>query len=165
MIDLDKLEELAKNKELETKKFFKKLRSKKPKNLDTVVNNLHNKVFENTNCLECANCCKSLGPRITDKDIKRLSKHLKLSETALINQYLKIDEDNDYVFATMPCPFLMGDNYCMVYEHKPKACREYPHTNNRKFYKLLNITRINAATCPAVYEVIEGLKDEYGDKK
>jgi Fe-S-cluster containining protein len=125
------------------------------------VHNLHNKVFEHTNCLECANCCKTLGPRITDKDIKRLSKHLKLSEQKFINQYLIIDEDNDYVFATMPCPFLMPDNYCMVYEYRPKACREYPHTDSRKFYKLLNITRKNASTCPAVYEIIEGLKKEY----
>lgn len=161
MIELSKLENLANNKEQETKKFFKKLRSKKPKNLDVVVHNLHNEVFEHVNCLECANCCKSLGPRITDKDIKRLSKHLKISEKNFIDKYLKIDEDNDYVFASMPCPFLMPDNYCMVYEHRPKACREYPHTDRRKFYQLLNITQKNASTCPAVYEIIEGIKDEF----
>ena len=165
MIDLSKLEELAKNKEQENKKFLKKLRAKKPKNLDSVVHNLHDEVFEHTDCLECANCCKTLGPRITDKDIKRLSKHLKLSEEKFINQYLKIDEDNDYVFAAMPCPFLMPDNYCMIYENRPKACREYPHTDSRKFYKLLNITQKNASTCPAVYEIIEGLKEEYISKK
>ena len=165
MIDLDKLKELAENKEQETIKFFKKLKAKKPKNLDVIVKDLHYEVFNKIDCLNCANCCKTLGPRLTERDIKRLSKHLKLTEDKFIKQYLKIDEDNDFIFANMPCPFLLSDNYCMVYEYRPKACREYPHTDQRKFYKLLNITRKNAPTCPAVYEIIEKLKENYSIMK
>ncbi len=30
-----------------------------------------------------------------------------------------------------PCPFLGDDNYCSVYEARPKACREYPHTDRK----------------------------------
>lgn len=31
----------------------------------------------------------------------------------------------------MPCPLLGRDNYCAVYADRPKACREYPHTDRR----------------------------------
>ena len=41
--------------------------------LDNLIHPLHDSVFENTNCLECANCCKTTGPLFTNKDINRIS--------------------------------------------------------------------------------------------
>ena len=158
---LENLPEKAQQVSAENKVFFKKLRKKKSKNLDSVVHALHEEVFEEVDCLACANCCKSLGPRITDIDIARLARHLKLKPGKLIEEYLRIDEDGDYVFKEMPCPFLMPDNYCMVYEYRPKACREYPHTDRKRFYQALNVTLKNTATCPAVFEIIERLKQEF----
>lgn len=156
--ELQKLLIEAENLQEQNKKFFANLRKKKPKNLDYIVQELHLEAFDKINCLECANCCKSLGPRITDKDIEKLSKALKMKSAAFIETYLRIDEDRDFVFKTMPCPFLMNDNYCMVYENRPKACREYPHTDSRQFYKLLNLTLQNTKTCPAVVLIVEELK-------
>jgi Fe-S-cluster containining protein len=157
-MDLLKLQEQAKQKKIENAKFFKKLKAKKPKNLDNVVHDLHNKTFEKINCLDCANCCKTLGPLITEKDIKTLSKYLKIKEAYFIEQYLSIDEDSDYVFKKMPCPFLLDNNYCSVYQYRPKACREYPHTDRKKIYQLLNITEKNCSICPAVFQIVEELK-------
>jgi len=158
---LDNLELLAKTAEPSTKKLFRTLKKRKPKNLDKVVREAHEEVFDEIDCLECANCCKTLGPRITDVDIARLSKHLRMKPGKLIEQYFKIDEDGDYVFQSMPCPFLMPDNYCMVYESRPIACREYPHTDRKRFYQLLDITQKNVAVCPAVYEIVEQIKSEF----
>ncbi len=158
MIPIHDLPQLAKNKEKENKQFFAKLRKKKPKKLDDVMHRLHDEAFEHIDCLACANCCRTLGPRLSMKDIERLSKYLKLSDKQFISQYLCIDEDKDYVFAEMPCPFLDDENYCLVYQHRPKACREYPHTDSKRFVQLLGITRKNIAVCPAVYEIIEKLK-------
>ncbi|RLD67660.1 MAG: YkgJ family cysteine cluster protein [Bacteroidetes bacterium] len=158
---LDNLEFLAEKAEPSTIKLFRSLKKRKPKSLDAIVQDAHNEVFDKTDCLECANCCKSLGPRITDVDIARLAKHLRIKPGKLIEQYLRIDEDGDYVFQTMPCPFLMSDNYCMVYESRPKACREYPHTDRKRFYQVLNLTLENVKTCPAVYEIVERLKNEF----
>jgi Fe-S-cluster containining protein len=138
--------------------FFKKIYKRIPANFDEVVHELHTEVFEEVNCLECGNCCKSLGPRITDKDIEKLAKYLKVKPSDFVKKYLKIDEDNDYVFQTMPCPFLGTDNYCFVYSERPKACREYPHTDRRKFHQLLAITLKNTSTCPAVFQIVEKLK-------
>lgn len=155
---LKNLSEKAKQAELQNKALVKKLKKKKPKNLDNIVHALHQEVFNHIDCLACANCCKTLGPRITDNDIVRLTKHLKLKPGKFIDAYLKLDEDNDYVFKEMPCPFLMPDNYCMVYEYRPKACREYPHTDRKRFYQALDVTLKNTATCPAVFEIMEQLK-------
>jgi len=139
---------------------LKKLRKLNPKKLDSLFHELHDQAFEHIDCLDCANCCKSLGPRLSDVDIKRLASHLKMKEPDFIAQYLKIDEDNDYVFKTMPCPFLMDDNYCMVYKSRPKACREYPHTNQKNIKSILRLCVKNVPTCPVVEEILDEI-DEY----
>lgn len=157
-IDLDLLKVKAKNAETENKEFFAKLKKKKPKQLDNIVHALHDEVFEELDCLECANCCKSISPIIIDKDVERMAKHLRMKPAEIIDQYLEMDKDNDYVFREAPCPFLMPDNYCMVYESRPRACREYPHTDRKRFYQILNLTLKNTHYCPAVFEVTDRLK-------
>lgn len=129
--------------------------------LDDVIHALHEKEFEVTDCLECGNCCRVLGPRIIDKDIERIAKILRIKPSEVIHRYLRIDEDNDYVFKSMPCPFLAPDNYCRIYENHPKACREYPHTDRKKFFQIYSLAIRNAETCPAVFNILERLKKEF----
>jgi Fe-S-cluster containining protein len=76
----------------------------------------------------------------------------------LIDKYLRVDEDKDYVVKSSPCPFLGADNYCSVYEDRPKACREYPHTDRKKMVQILDLTLKNTQVCPAVFEMVERLK-------
>lgn len=125
--------------------------------MDTVVHRLHEDAFSVIDCLECANCCRSLGPAIYDRDIERMAKALRMKPSEVVGTYLKVDEDNDYVFKSMPCPFLMPDNYCSIYEHRPKACREYPHTDRKKFGQIFKLTVKNTSVCPAAYEVMMNL--------
>ena len=143
----------------ETKLFFARLKKKKPKNLDNIVHRLHDEVFQEINCLDCANCCKSISPTLYEKDIERLARHLKIKPSQLVDEYLQIDEENDYVFRNQPCPFLLPDNYCIVYESRPKACREYPHTNRKRFYQILDLTLKNTEVCPAAFILVEKLKE------
>ncbi|MBN1822123.1 MAG: YkgJ family cysteine cluster protein [Prolixibacteraceae bacterium] len=143
----------------ETNVFLKKLKKKKPKNLDDIVHKMHNEAFAEFDCLDCANCCKTIGPRLIFKDIERLAKFLKIKPSEFIDQYIKVDEDNDYVFKDHPCPFLLPDNYCLVYEQRPKACREYPHTNRKRFYQILQLTHKNCETCPVVFNIIKDVKN------
>jgi hypothetical protein len=79
----------------------------------------------------------------------------------MIEQYLQLDEEGDYVFRETPCPFLMPDNYCMIYEVRPRACREYPHTDRARFHQILKLTWRNTLVCPAVLEIVEELRKEY----
>ncbi len=142
-----------------TLKFFKWVKKNKPKDLDMIVSQLHAEVFEEIDCLKCANCCASLGPRISDRDIDKIATHLRIKPSTVSEKYLKIDEDNDFVFSSMPCPFLGDDNYCAIYESRPKACREYPHTDRKKFFQIYKLSVKNASTCPIVYEVMEGIQE------
>ena len=160
-MDLNTLQERAKKNEKETKAFFKSIKKSRVRELDDVIHVFHEEEFEVINCLECGNCCRTLGPRITDKDIERMAKSLRMKPGEVINQYLRIDEDNDYVFKSMPCPFLGNDNFCFIYEDRPKACREYPHTDRKKFYQIHGLTIRNAQTCPAVFNILERLKKEF----
>jgi hypothetical protein len=57
----------------------------------------------------------------------------------------------------------MPDNYCMVYESRPKACREYPHTDRKKFAQLLSLTEKNLDTCPAVLDICKGIVAHFSD--
>lgn len=136
--------------------FYKKHKKRLDK-MDSVVQDLHNRFSSEIDCLACANCCKTLGPAIYDKDIDRMAKALKMRPSEVVDTYLRIDEDGDYVFKTMPCPFLMPDNYCMIYESRPKACREYPHTDRKKFAQIYKLTVTNTSTCPIAYEVLKEL--------
>lgn len=156
--EIEKLPELAKEKHSENKKFFGKLRRKPPKNLDYTMQELHDSEFRRTDCLKCANCCKTTGPLFTDKDIERIAKFFRLKPQQFIDQFLRIDEDNDYVLQSVPCTFLGADNYCSIYEVRPKACREFPHTDRKKFQQISNLTLKNVAICPAAYNIVEEMK-------
>lgn len=155
---LNHLPQLAKDKHKENKNFFAKLKKKPPKQLDYLMQELHEAEFQRTDCLECANCCKTTGPLFTDKDIERIAKHFRMKPSQFIAQFLRIDEDNDYVLQSVPCTFLGADNYCSIYEVRPKACREFPHTDRKKFQQISNLTLKNVAICPAAYNIVEEMK-------
>lgn len=160
-MDLDSLPEKAQKAEKETRLFFKSIKKNRMRELDDTIHALHEEVFDEIDCLTCANCCRSLGPRLTDRDIERIGSALRMKPQEVLSTYLRIDEDGDYVFKEMPCPFLCSDNYCSIYENRPKACREYPHTDRKKFFQIHALTLKNAETCPAVYEILERLKQEW----
>lgn len=151
----------SQKKARENKLFLEKIRKRTPGDLDNVVEKIHQDVFTRINCLDCANCCKTTSPILIDRDIDRIAKRLKAKPSQIIEQYLKIDEDGDYVFTQAPCPFLLPDNYCMIYDDRPRACREYPHTNRKRFHQILKLTWHNTLVCPAVLEIVEGLKTKF----
>lgn len=148
-------------KKKEIKRFFERLKKLKPNNLDRITNQLHDEAFTDIDCLQCANCCRTTGPLLKDKDIERLSHQLKLKPGVFTERHLRIDEDQDYVFKQLPCPFLGEDHYCRVYESRPNACRNYPHTQQRDIYQKLTITYHNTFICPAVSKVVDGLMKVY----
>jgi Predicted Fe-S-cluster oxidoreductase len=154
----DELKRLAEKAQKSSKQWIAAFNKKQANKLDDMVHDLHDEVFAEVDCLQCANCCKSISPTLYDKDIERLAKGMKMKPSEFIETYLLIDEENDYVFRETPCPFLDAENYCIVYENRPKACREYPHTDRVRFYQILKLTLKNTTVCPAAYYVMEGLK-------
>ncbi|WP_127024074.1 YkgJ family cysteine cluster protein [Flagellimonas beolgyonensis] len=155
---LEELPQRAREKQAENKKFFTKLKKKPPKDLDYVMLELHEAEFERIDCLTCANCCKTTGPLFTNTDIERIAKYFRMKPSQFIDQFLRIDEENDYVLQSVPCTFLGADNYCSIYEVRPKACREFPHTDRKKFQQIGNLTLKNVAICPAAFNIVEEMK-------
>ena len=155
---LEQLPEKAGEKHAENKKFFAKLKKRPPKDLDYTMQELHHAEFERTDCLTCANCCKTTGPLFTNADIERIAKHFRMKPSDFIDQYLRVDEENDYVLQEVPCAFLGVDNYCSIYDVRPKACREFPHTDRKKFQQISNLTLKNVVICPAAFNIVEEMK-------
>ena len=156
---LENLSKLSEEEKSSTRKYFAKLRKKHPKRLDILMQELHDDEFTKTDCLTCANCCKTTSPIFTDKDISRISKYLRIKERQFIDTYLQRDEDDFMVLQQAPCTFLdETDNTCFIYDVRPKACSEYPHTNRKKFIQLTNLTLKNTEVCPAVFNIVEELK-------
>ncbi len=154
-MDLQKYKNLALKKQKEHKKFLDSLKKKPPKSLDYITQESHDIVFNEINCLDCANCCKTTGPLYTEKDIERIAKHLRMKPSDFETKYLRIDEDNDKVLQNLPCFFLNEDNTCSIYDVRPKACREYPHTDRKKVYQINNLTIKNTIICPAAFTWLE----------
>ena len=159
--EYQKILQMASGKSKENKSFFRKLKKLKPKDLDIVTNEYHDRAFENIDCLKCANCCATTGPLLKNRDIETLSETLNIRPATFSETYLKTDEDGDLVFKKMPCPFLGAYKYCSVYDSRPGACRDYPHTQQRNIAEKLPITFLNSMICPAVAVVVEKLKENY----
>lgn len=157
-MDIEKHNQKAGTLKKENRIFFDKLKRKKSKKLDHQFHSLHEEVFKKTDCLTCANCCKTTSPIFYNKDIERLAKHLRIKPGEFIEKHLCVDEDKDYVLRQAPCPFLGSDNYCSVYDARPTACREYPHTDRKRMDQILDLTYLNTLVCPAVLEITERLK-------
>jgi Fe-S-cluster containining protein len=142
----------------EHQKAYKRLLEKGNKNkILRALPDLHEEAFQKIDCLECANCCKNYSPRFKQPDIKRIAKKLKMKEGDLVSNYLRLDEDGDFVTRSAPCPFLNTDNTCKIYDDRPSDCARYPYTDEDVIVKRVNLTLKNATVCPATFAVLERL--------
>lgn len=130
----------------------------------SLLPDLHESATEATDCLQCAQCCKGFSPRFKTPDIKRISRVLGLRESAFIEQYLRVDEEGDYVTRSTPCPMLGSDNRCSIYADRPSDCRRFPYTDEDVLLKRTRITLENVQFCPITYRVLEGLMEKLGPR-
>lgn len=158
-MEYGKILEKAKSRKKQIKHLLEKLQKLPVKEVDYYFHEEHAVVFEKINCLKCANCCKTTGPLFTSKDVERIAKHLKVKPGVFIDQYLRLDEDEDYVLKSTPCIFLDSANYCSIYSIKPKACGDFPHTDRKNMKEISHLTYHNALMCPAVSSILENIEN------
>ncbi len=158
---LNELPDKIKKNSRDMLKYLRRLRDRNPGKLDEIFRKVHNSVFEKYDCLSCANCCKTTGPKLLERDMIRIAKYLAMHPKTFRLQYLIVDEDNDYVLNSLPCRFLEKDNSCFIYPDRPKACTGYPHTDSRNMRGLLMVTYRNASICPAVYEIVDEIRSVF----
>jgi len=142
---------------IHTKRKLLEIKKRPPDRLDRMVQEIHYKVFDKVDCPTCAECCKRISPRINQYDLLRAAEALRMKPSEFVEKYCRRDNEGDYVFNTKPCPFLGHGNYCEIYKDRPSACRDYPHTDRRRFYQLIELSITNAEVCPAVADILEEL--------
>lgn len=156
--EIDVLKKKAFKEKKANKRLFDRFKKMKGSELDEKFHKAHEEVFENVDCLECANCCKTSSPIFIQKDVDRIAKYLNMKSGVFQEKYLMRDDDFDIVLKESPCAFLDDDNTCSIYDVRPRACSEYPHTNRKKMSHILPLTMKNVEICPAVNRMVDKLK-------
>jgi Fe-S-cluster containining protein len=114
-------------------------------------------------CRACANCCKVAETNITERDVERLAKALKLKPSQVVDRYTTMSvQDEDEVILRRTdsgCIFLDG-NDCTIYDSRPDTCRDFPHlirgagSIQSRMWQMID----RATYCPIVYNSLEEYK-------
>lgn len=143
------------------KRFLTKLEKDPPRGLDTLAVQTDKLVWAETDCLACANCCKTMTPTFTNADIKRISAHLNMTDEAFRKKWLKKDRSGDWVNTRQPCQFLnLKDNKCSIYEVRPKDCSGFPHHTRRRMIDYMHVFKQNIEYCPATFRLVERMMEQ-----
>ena len=139
------------------KRFLGKLAKKPPKGLDKIAEQVNAEVWQEVDCLSCANCCKVMTPTFTNKDIKRIATHLEMSQQEFKGKWLYYDKKSkDWMNTTQPCQFLdLKSNMCSIYEVRPADCAGFPHLAKKKMVDYMHVHQQNIQYCPATYKMVE----------
>ncbi len=148
---------INRQKAIELKSYL--LKGEFPNQVGSLAKDLSKDFFAKTDCLACANCCKSSPPLLDESDVKRIAKQLGISKKQFKKKYLLEDVNGDLSFINVPCVFLNADNSCSIYEIRPNACRQYPHMDESQFYKLRRLHAKNVLSCPIAFKVVERIKE------
>jgi uncharacterized protein len=155
--DYKKFLDAAEKNKPAIKQYVNRQKKKRPSGFDSLMHHANDEAFTKIDCLNCANCCKTTSPLLTNVDVDRLAKGLKIKPSQFVQQYTLLDEEDDLVMNKTPCPFLMDDNTCSVYNFRPIACRDYPHLRRKNMLAYLTLAQKNASICPAVARVFNQL--------
>lgn len=136
-----------------------KVEKKAPLHLDQLAEKIDKEVWQEVNCLSCANCCKVMTPTFTVQDIKRISAHLGQTPKEFKDQWLVKDKNQDWTNKINPCQFLdLKTNMCKIYEIRPTDCSGFPHLAKKKMVDYIHVHKQNIEYCPATYAMVEKLE-------
>jgi Fe-S-cluster containining protein len=143
------------------KRFLGKLEKKPPRGLDKIAGELDVEIWKEIECLSCANCCKTMTPTFTPKDIKRIAAHLDMTASAFKTTWLHYEKsDKDWVNNKQPCQFLnLENNMCSIYEVRPESCAGFPHLPKKKMVEYIHVHQQNIDYCPATYKFVEKMME------
>ena len=124
---------------------------------------LASEVQQQVDCTACANCCRHSVVSVNKSDIENIAGHLGTTSEAVARLYTVPDPD------ALPlrvlrnseegCVFLDG-NLCMIYEARPKTCRDFPHVavGTHSLGGCQSSLARWAALCPIIFNALESYK-------
>jgi Fe-S-cluster containining protein len=138
------------------RRFLSKIAKTPPVAVDKQTPIIAQEVWDEVDCLTCANCCKKMTPSFTTKDLKRISAHFNQTPEAFSNQWLKKDKNKDMVNMSQPCQFLDNKtNKCSIYAIRPTDCSSFPHLTKKKWTDYFHVHKQNIDYCPAAFKMVE----------
>lgn len=143
-------------------RYLKQVQKIQPQGLDDLAEQINTEVWQEVDCLSCANCCKKMTPTFTSKDIRRISKHLNMRPKDFKERWLKHEKkDKDWVNISQPCQFLdLSTNMCSIYEVRPADCAGFPHLTKKKMVDYMHVHQQNIEYCPATYRMVEKMMEK-----
>lgn len=128
--------------------------------VDDVFGRMGAQIAPLIDCTACGNCCRHLQAPVLSAEIPILASATGHSEKTFKATFLEKTPAHWHM-RHEPCAFLDG-NRCSVYDHRPGACRSYPHLTESSIQHRLYGVLDNYAICPIVFNVVEGVKVELG---
>jgi uncharacterized protein len=148
------------------RRFLTKLENNPPKELDAYADILDKQVWQEVNCLACSNCCRTMSPTFTFRDLQRISAHLNMSIKQIKEKWLYKDREGEWMNKSTPSQFLdRKTNMCSIYEVRPADCAEFPHLTKKKVKEYIHIHHQNVNHCPATFKWVEKLMAVVKDKQ
>lgn len=142
------------------RRFLTRVENNPPKELDSYAIAIDKEVWQETDCLACSNCCRTMTPTYTFKDLQRISKHLNMTIKQFREKWLYRDKDGDWMNVNTPCQFLdRKTNMCSIYEVRPRDCAEFPHLTKKKMTDYMHVHRQNVQHCPATFKMVAKLME------
>ncbi len=146
--------------------FLTRLEKKTPRGLDKLAERIDKLTWGKTDCLHCANCCKTMSPTYSKKDIQRISGFLGMTQKAFREKWLYKDKNGDWLNVKQPCQFLdLKTNMCNIYDVRPRDCAGFPHHTKKKMVEYMHVHKQNIAHCPATYRLVEKMMEGVDGKQ
>ncbi len=140
--------------------FLTKLEKFKIPEIETIRKKADAEAWTETDCLSCANCCRSMTPTFTENDLLRIAPHFKMTVDEFKAKWLYFEKsDKDWVNVKQPCQFLnLNDNKCNIYEIRPEDCAKFPHHLKKEMDDYIHVYKQNLKYCPATLKWVDKMK-------
>ena len=113
-------------------------------------------------CRQCAECCRVTEVNLTERDIEKLARFLRVSTKQFLEGFTSLDTDGNIILRREEgsgCIFLHGKD-CTVYDARPADCERFPHLVRGAGSIQSRLWRMpdRATYCPIVYNWLEAVK-------
>jgi Fe-S-cluster containining protein len=140
------------------RRFLTKIENNPPLALDSYAEILDKEVWKEVDCLACSNCCRTMTPTYTFRDLQRIAPHLGMTIKQFREKWLFKNRQGEWMNKSNPCQFLdRKTNMCNIYAVRPADCAEFPHLTKTKVTDYIHVHKQNVNHCPATMKWTEKL--------
>ena len=123
--DLVQIRTLGEKKRDENLRFRKHMKSRDYS--DRILRRIAEEIEGRIDCTQCANCCKVATVQVSERDVARLARHLRIPAERFLAEYTVESEEEGRILRRdreSGCVFLNGRD-CAVYEARPTSASAF----------------------------------------